>query len=450
MFEKIRKKVLKLDQLSVIRAEHIRKRIVFCTGCYDILQTGHAVFFSQCKEEGDILVVGVGSDMVIQELKGPGRPINPQNNRVYLVAALGEVDYAVINSDTYEEGKIDFREIVEQLRPDIFVLNDDDSAVENKKTLCDRLNIKMITVAREVPPELEATSTTRIIDKINFAYKAPLRIDLAGGWTDIPQLMQGNIGYVSNIAIKPHVELKAGVFNLGGYPRGSGLSTSTAVESLKMISAKNYNAESKTLEQIAEDLYQFENKELNWLIGRQDQYAIVYGGFHCFEFNLNYGKSLNIEIKDHSVDTFCSSVLLLHTGVSRNAQIAVEDVYKNYNTSNGIEALKELAVCGKAFAIALSNDNYDECAEIMNRNFKAQKKLAASTSNEHLEEIYQFALNNGALGGKICGAGGGGAFVFYCKSDKKELLLKIKKKFSDCFELSFELEKRNIKELNVV
>ena len=167
MFETIRSKVLKEDQLENIRKKYHNKKIVYCTGCYDILQSGHAVFFNQCKEFGDILVVGIGSDYVISKLKGPSRPINPENNRMYLVAALQDVDYAILNGHEIKAGKIDFENIISKLRPDIFVLNDDDSAIREKKVLCNTYGIELKLVARIVPPELKATSTTHIYDKIN-------------------------------------------------------------------------------------------------------------------------------------------------------------------------------------------------------------------------------------------------------------------------------------------
>src|SRR4030042_3407719 len=123
MLENIRKKFLQAEQLTGIRKKNKSRRIVFCTGCYDILQSGHAVFFNQCRQFGDILVVGVGRDEVISRLKGPGRPVNPENNRLYLVAAMQDVDYAVLNDEQLSEGKIDFQEIIQMLRPDIFILN---------------------------------------------------------------------------------------------------------------------------------------------------------------------------------------------------------------------------------------------------------------------------------------------------------------------------------------
>ena len=92
LFKSIADKVLPQKQLRGLRNKYPEKKIVFCTGCFDILQSGHAVFFNQCRQKGDILVVGVGRDQVITELKGPCRPVNPENNRVYLVAAFQEVD----------------------------------------------------------------------------------------------------------------------------------------------------------------------------------------------------------------------------------------------------------------------------------------------------------------------------------------------------------------------
>jgi cytidyltransferase-like protein len=280
MFERIKSKILTEQELPAIRKKHAGKKIVFCSGCYDILQSGHAIFFDQCRKFGDILVVGIGRDSVIARLKGPGRPVNPETNRLYLVAAMQDVDYAVLNGADMIRCKMDHASILEKLQPDIYVLNDDDSDIETKQRLCGRLGIVMKFVSRIVPPELEPTSTSRIIDKINFSYKAPLRIDFSGGWADVPFIMHGAPGYVTNAAIRPLIEYRSGRFNFSGYPRGSGLSTSTAAKLLEMICAKAYNGEAMPLSTIAEDLFKLENRELNWAIGRQDKYAIVYGGLN--------------------------------------------------------------------------------------------------------------------------------------------------------------------------
>jgi cytidyltransferase-like protein len=449
MLENIRGKVIQASQLAGIRNKNKGRKIVFCTGCYDILQSGHAVFFNQCRQFGDILVVGVGRDEVISKLKGPGRPVNPETNRLYLVAAMQDVDYTVLNDQNIFGDKIDFKNILEQLRPDVFVLNDDDSGIEEKRSLCKLTDTRIELVKRIVPPELEPTSTTRIIDKINFKYRAPLRMDFAGGWTDVPFIMGDKKGYVSNMTISPLIEYKNGQFNFSGYPRGSGLSTSTAAKLLEMISSKTYNSDSKDLSQIGEDLFNLENTELNWAIGRQDQYSIVYGGFNCFEFGKDYAKRMDINVSMDILETFKKNLLLMHTGVSRNAQSAVEQVYQNHRTPGGQNALDKLARLGLEFARTLEKKDFIQCARIMEENFKAQIQLATASSNEYLNNMYNFARGHGAKGGKIAGAGGGGAFIFYC-DDPEYLKNSMKDEFVDCFEIDFDFHYKDIKSLNSI
>jgi len=449
MFDSIKAKVLDAKELPAIREKYRDQKIVFCTGCYDILQSGHAVFFNQCKAFGDILVVGVGRDSTLRALKGPDRPVNPETNRVHLIAALQDVDFAVLNDTNIGEGKIDCNEVLSELRPDVYVLNDDDSGLVFKEELCNQLDIQIQLVKREVPPELSPTSTTDIINKINYAFKAPLRIDFAGGWADVPYIMKGKTGYVSNVAIKPFIEKRGSNYNFSGYPRGSGLSTSTAVKLLEMISNGNYNSKDKTISEIAEDLFTGENKDLNWAIGRQDQYAIVYGGFHCFECSDEYAKPLDIEVPKDTLEAFRKNLLLLHTGVSRNAQSAVEQVYQNYQSEEGKRALDIISDCGYRFVYALAEGDFMSCANIMEENWVAQKQLARASTNENLDAMYTFAKQHGAYGGKICGAGGGGAFIFYCE-DPTQLKLAMKKEFVDCFEIDFEFSYQDIKELNAL
>lgn len=449
MFESIKNKVLKEENLKEFRNLHRNKKIVFCTGCYDILQSGHAVFFNQCRQFGDILVVGVGRDETISKLKGPGRPVNPENNRLYLVAAMHDVSFAVLNDKTMTGSKIDFENILQKLSPDIFILNDDDSGIEEKKAICERIGTKVEFVSRVVPEELEATSTSRIIDKINFKYRAPLRIDFAGGWTDVPFIMDDMKGYVSNITITPLIEYKNGQFNFSGYPRGSGLSTSTAAKVLELISSKTYNSDSKTLTNIGEDLFNLENTELNWAIGRQDQYSIVFGGFNCFEFGKDYAKKVKIDISKEVLEDFKKNLLLIHTGTSRNAQSAVEQVYQNYKKPSGKNALEKLAKLGLAFAHALENKDFLKCADIMEQNFETQIQLASASTSPMLDRMYEFAKKHGLIGGKIAGAGGGGAFIFYCK-DPVYLKNVMKKEFVDCFEIDFDFNYKDIKSLNKI
>ena len=167
LFEEIQKKIVSSEYLPQIRERYKGKTIVFCTGCYDVMHVGHAVFFDQCKQYGDILIVGVGRDSIIRELKGQGRPINPEVNRVAMVASLQQVDYAVLDdSSMINPGKIDFYEVISRLKPDVFVLNEGDSGEGPKRTLCEKLGIRLEIVPRIVPDGIKGTSSTNLIKKL--------------------------------------------------------------------------------------------------------------------------------------------------------------------------------------------------------------------------------------------------------------------------------------------
>jgi len=161
-------KIIKIETAAKISAQLKKqgKKIIFCSGCFDILHSGHAVFFEQCKRLGDVLVVSVGSDCVIRKLKGQQRPFNSENNRLFLVSAMQDVDYVILGENELLPGKIDFGTAVDALRPDVFVLNSDDSAVKEKKELCCRLGIEIKLVKRSVPNFLHPMSSSKIIKNI--------------------------------------------------------------------------------------------------------------------------------------------------------------------------------------------------------------------------------------------------------------------------------------------
>jgi D-beta-D-heptose 7-phosphate kinase/D-beta-D-heptose 1-phosphate adenosyltransferase len=161
-------KITTIENLANLRQLYGDKKIALCSGCFDVFHSGHAVFFEQCKELCDILFVSVGSDSVIRSIKGEGRPVNFQNNRVFLVAAMGNVDYAIsgCEAEDMKKGKIDFYEIIKNLKPNFFILNDDDSSIDDKRDLCNDLGVELIIVNRLVPKFLDNVSSTKIIGQI--------------------------------------------------------------------------------------------------------------------------------------------------------------------------------------------------------------------------------------------------------------------------------------------
>ncbi len=124
-------------------------------------------------------------------------------------------------------------------------------------------------------------------------------------------------------------------------------------------------------------------------------------------------------------------------------------VYQNFNSGKNQyrEALRKLANYGLEFALSLGKGELDRCGEIISANWQAQKELVASTSKQETDEMYDFAIAHGAIGGKLCGAGNGGCFIFYTH-DKVKLGDRLQQRFKKGLVLAFRFEYRDIKSIN--
>lgn len=109
--------VVQKNELVSIRArlKHEGKRVVFTNGCFDLLHLGHVEYLQKAKNLGDVLVVGINDDASVRRLKGPPRPITPENDRASIIAALAAVDYTCLFSEDTP------LELITALRPDVLV-----------------------------------------------------------------------------------------------------------------------------------------------------------------------------------------------------------------------------------------------------------------------------------------------------------------------------------------
>src|SRR3989344_1474893 len=118
--------IVEIKDLNDIRKKHEGKKIVFCSGVFDLTHAGHIIFFEHCKKLGDVLVVAVGGDAFVKRRKGPGRPVLNEKIRVKAVDSLKAVDYVLLDdlSDENDPFKI-FKIIGENLRPDLYAVRKD-------------------------------------------------------------------------------------------------------------------------------------------------------------------------------------------------------------------------------------------------------------------------------------------------------------------------------------
>ncbi len=156
------------NDLTKLREELRGKTIVFCSGGFDLTHAGHVLFFEDCKKHGDILVVGLGSDAARRgEKKDDGRPIINEKMRLKMVSSLKPVDYAFIIEHLAETHKLDpLNKIFEVLQPDVYVINADASHIPYREDLVKKFGAKLIILDRWCPPEYDAISTTKLIEKI--------------------------------------------------------------------------------------------------------------------------------------------------------------------------------------------------------------------------------------------------------------------------------------------
>lgn len=319
-----------------------------------------------------------------------------------------------------------------------------------------------------------------------YRSKAPLRIGLAGGGTDVSpysdmyggailnatislsanasiELLDTNEIIVetldrneqqhfdlsNNLPIDGHLDLLKGVYNriqkdfsftekgfrLSTFvdaPAGSGLGTSSTlvvailgafVEMLK-LPLGDYD--------IAHLAYQIEREDLQLAGGKQDQYAATFGGVNFMEFYDNDKVIVNpLRIRPEYMHELGNNLVLYFTASSRESAAIIKEQVKNVNEKNekSIDAMHQLKEQSKMMKEALLKGKLNEFGEILDFGFQQKRKMAHNISNSMIEDIYDAAKKAGATGGKISGAGGGGFMIFYCPGNTRYSVVDTLKKF---------------------
>jgi cytidyltransferase-like protein len=176
---------------------------VFVSGCYDILHAGHLQFFEEARALGDYLIVSFASAEVLWHHKRR-KPSIPDDHKRALLQGLRMIDEVIVTHG-HKEG-LDFEEDFLRIRPDFLIVTEDDKYGQVKRALCD-LTGAQYTVLPKTPPRFEPVSTSSIVRWVQAPTEAPLRVDFAGGWLDVPRFSRPG-AYVVNCAISPLVSLR--------------------------------------------------------------------------------------------------------------------------------------------------------------------------------------------------------------------------------------------------
>jgi D-glycero-alpha-D-manno-heptose-7-phosphate kinase len=307
--------------------------------------------------------------------------------------------------------------------------------------------------------------------------KAPLRISFAGGGTDVPPFPQLRGGVVLSATINKYAYgtlipdnhsgvltvqsldydivakyktdedyeydgkldlVKAAIrrilkeddrgiqlFLHSDAPPGSGLGSSSTLVVALIGLFKHWLRLIMTNYEIAELAYQIERIDLNIKGGLQDQYAAAFGGFNFMEFSENSVVVNPLRIDRSNINELEYNLLLCYTGTSHMSGILDRQIQsyvdQRVDVIRALENLKQITIDMKS---ALLQGRLCDFGALMHDAWENKKQLDGDISNPNIEELYNIARQNGVLGGKITGAGGGGYLLLYCEFDKKHIVAK--------------------------
>ena len=183
-----------------------------------------------------------------------------------------------------------------------------------------------------------------------------------------------------------------------------------------------FKREHVTTQVLAEEACHIELDLLKEPIGKQDQYIAAFGGLICMEFGQNGQVRVSpLQISAETLHDLEDNLLMFFTGYSRSASDVLKD--QNLRTEQDdtamIENLHFTKELGRSIGKALEAGKTDEFAKLMHEHWQHKKKRSQSISNDQISQWYDIALKNGATGGKLIGAGGGGFLMFYAHDRKR-------------------------------
>ena len=322
--------------------------------------------------------------------------------------------------------------------------------------------------------------------------RTPFRISFAGGGTDLPDFYRVEAGAVVSTAINKYMYVIVNqrftdtirvsyysrtelvdtvddvkhpivrealkltgitegieIASIADVHAGAGLGSSGSFTVGLLNALYAYKGVLKSAEDLAKEACHIEIDILGEPVGKQDQYIAAYGGFRFFQFNPDETViTENIIWSAEKKDELVENLLVLYTGDDRAASTILQEQKQNTPQEDKMVRLRKLRDMAMEIKSRLSGDAPgDVLGETLRQGWLLKKQLASSISNDKIDKYYQEALDAGALGGKVSGAGGGGFLLLYCPQPKQAA---VKEALSQLKELEFSLEPEGSKIIYVV
>lgn len=210
-------------------------------------------------------------------------------------------------------------------------------------------------------------------------------------------------------------------------PQGSGLGTSSTILVAILGALLHWKKVEMNAFEIAHLAYEIERIDIGLSGGKQDQYAASIGGINFIEFGKNQEvKVKRMNLNSNEIEFLQNHLVLYFTGESRSSAKIISEQMQNakQNVKSSVDAMHQIREQAYGMKEIIEQKNWEKFSELLNFGWENKKKMAGNISNERIEFIIKTALNSGALGGKISGAGGGGFMFFYVEPEKRKLLEK--------------------------
>jgi len=244
-------------------------------------------------------------------------------------------------------------------------------------------------------------------------------------WQDIARMdIRGNALEIPLAVLKEAAcDVSVNLFLASEIPPGTGLgsSASVCVNLTKMLATYSHISLSKY--ELAERAFHIARNVLGRPVGKQDEYASVFGGLNMISFHCDGTARVEpLRLEADLVRELQSSLLLFFTGASHHSWTILEEQERSARKSDSgtVEYLHEIRKLVEPMRAALLAGELRDFGSLLHEGWEIKKRLSEKISNARINDMYEAALQNGALGGKITGAGGGGFLLLFCSSEHQQ------------------------------
>ena len=228
------------------------------------------------------------------------------------------------------------------------------------------------------------------------------------------------------------------ISSMADIPSGTGLGSSSSFTVALLHLLHTYKGEYVSKYKLAKDACDLEINKLGEPIGKQDQFAAAFGGLKFYEFMPN--GFVNIEpivMNPQSYRILEDNILMFYLGGVHSASDILQEQNQNIKTKDKAQTQQQMCEITRTLKEELQRNNVDAMGELLHENWMLKKSLASGVSNSLIDETYEKAMNAGALGGKLLGAGGAGFMIFYVKPEGQA---SVRKSLSSLREMDFEMD----------